>query len=668
MAMVLLLSCCAPLSGCSTTNTRTAQVGALSTTLESVKQAIDQGHLEEAHVILKRVDCKQLSATESEQLLDSWLSLASSYQEMGKFAVAGPVLETALQMAKDLNNAKRQAEILLRLKTLAKQEKEESSLLESEITSSEKERHAAGRAFRSRAQKLQVKYLHTSNFKEAAEAIEPYLEEAKNLRKRSINEMQLVMQILEELYTRFKKYDRCVAMYEEHLKSLPASQLEGLDSGDFKSIENARDLIEDHAGIARMRIYQKRFQDAYDHARQAYELSKQIYGPGTVQFALRCHDLGNVVTNLGRPDEAIDLFKEEVDSYARKKERENTVRALCALGRAYQSSMRYREAKSTMLRVLAMMRREQAPDVYARTQSLLSIDLLKLNEIRRAEQLNREVLEALKQPDLHAELIQHLTEWQQACLFVPEKLPEVFSTGKRLVSESSRDGKSETVLNRIRNSQYYCAKAQLHSSRIDNAIAELNALLKGCPATEPYHRRLFYNDLAICYRFKGDLKKSEFYYRQPVEGTQEPASIASWQNALGWCLLDQGKTREAKVLFESMKIPECSLVASTMLVISKNAAMVILLKELGEEKRAEEILKGTIKTFDDFTAKYEGVDATGISLKLSQAAGKVNGYTQEQKRLAKLARAMCDRYLAKSPWHAKVLEYTQTLSKEEAGK
>lgn len=649
------------LNGCSTqsTNIRQNEQTSLSSTLESVQKALDHGHLEEAQLTLKRVELN-FSASENEQVLDAWLKLAAAYQDMGKFAVAGPVLENALQIAKAQNNTKRQAEILQRLKALSQQETEEHSLLETQLEASDKERHQAGRAFRHKVQTLQAKYLHSTNYQDAAAALEPCLPEAIALRHKNVNEIQLTMHVLEEMYTRFRKYDRCAAMYEEHLKTIP-KQLDGLESGDFKSIDNARDMIEDLAGIVRMRIYQKRYAEAEDYARRGLKLCNDVYGPDSANSAMRHRELGNLLLNLNRPDEAVESFQRESEIYTKQGDKQENLLALLSLAKSYNGAYRYREAKATLRKILSSMRPAQAPGLYAQAQSLLCINTLRLHELAEADALNQEVLERLSEKEQHKYLIQHLVEWQQACIFVPAKLNEVFSVGNQIKSASKSDGKSQDVLVRLFNSDYYSCKAKLHLSQLDLAIADLKRLESRYPSDDPYYRRTISNELANCYRFKDDLKTAETYYRKAMKLQMDEVSKSATRNAFAWCLLEQGKHKEAKSLFESIQLPSGSIASRTLLDLSRNAGLVIILKAEAEDTKAKELLQGAIRKLDQFLEKYEGLDASGLTWKVSLAAGSVPGFSDEQKRVAKIALRSSEKYLAKSPWHKKISEYYKTL-------
>lgn len=651
------------LHGCSTqtANLPSSEHDSLGSALESARKAIDHGHLEEAQITLKRVSLN-LSSAESEQVLDVWLTLAAAYQDMGKFAVAGPVLENALEIAKSQKNAKRQTDILQRLKALSQQEKAEHTLLEAEIEASDKERHKTGRAFRERVQKLQAKYAHSTNYQEAASALEPCLPEAKELRRKSVNEIQLVMHVLEDLYTRFQKYDRCAAMYEEHLKTIP-KQLDGLETGDFKSIDNARDMIEDLAGIVRMRTYQKRFAEAEEYATRGLKLCNDVYGPESSQSALRYHELGNLLVNLNRPDEAVDPFKREAEIYTKHDEKHARVSALLSLAKAYNSAYRYRETKATLKKILGSMRPAQAPLLYAQAQSLLCITLLKLHELKDADALNQEVLKRLKEQEQHKYLIQHLIEWQQSCIFVPERLSQVFTTASLIKSASSQDKMSPEVMLRLFNSDYYCVKAKVQLSQLDQAIADLKKLDSAYPSKDPYCQRIVANELANCYRFKGDLKTAEMFYRKAVNNQLDEASKSASKNAMAWCLIELGKNREAKTVFNSVQLPAGSIASRTMIELSRNAGMVVLLKDDGEESKAKELLQSSIKKLDDFVGGCEGVDASAISWRVSMAAGSIEGFSGEQRRIAKIAFEMSEKYLAKSPLHKKIADYNNELSR-----
>lgn len=295
--LLLTVFCISHLYGCAMQKgeEKTDEHSRLVSTLASVRSAIAQSHLEDAQVTLKRIDAKKLSDSETEQLVDVWLELAAAHREMGRFAVARVVLGTALSISRsNKTTARRQGEILQLLKDVSEQEKTESAMVMGELNLKGMTRHKASREFRQRAIKLQNKHTKTKSFSAAAKELEPLLPEAKELRKQHANELQLTMTILEELYTRFQKYDRGVAMYEEHLATLPSIKIEEVDATDPDMIELARDEIEDLSGIARMRVLQKRYADAEQSAKRSYELSKAIFGPNSQECSRRASELAAI--------------------------------------------------------------------------------------------------------------------------------------------------------------------------------------------------------------------------------------------------------------------------------------------------------------------------------------------------------------------------------------
>lgn len=302
--LILTLGLAFHLSGCSVHNASDSsdQKADLSATLTAVKTEIAQGHLESAQVTLKRID-SQLSASEAEELIEAWLSLAAAYREMGKFAVATHVLEQALAVAKANRIEARQSDILNRMKVLTEAEKAETSLVVTELHSKENARYSASREFRKKAQMLQLRLSKSKSFEKASAQLEPLLQEAKELKKKGANEMLLVMAVLEDLYTRFQKYDRCVAMYEEHLQALPM-KLEELDAADPQSIETAREQIASSSAIARMRVLQKRYVEAEKYATRSYEITKAAYGPTSKECRSKSSELAEIKTKARRPSDA----------------------------------------------------------------------------------------------------------------------------------------------------------------------------------------------------------------------------------------------------------------------------------------------------------------------------------------------------------------------------
>lgn len=669
---LLALSCSSTLVSCSLGVAE--KHAAFSLTLDSAKEAIQQGHLEEAQVILKKIDAefvadqkdRLLGDSESEELITTWASLASKYKDAGKFAIAQPLYESALKLAETFYNTKWQKDIAGRLEALSREEKAESHLLESELKSKEQARSATGSDFRVRLYTMQKKHLKSDSFEKAQADLEPFLKEANQLFDKNNNEIHLVQQVLEELYKRFGKYDRCIAMYETHLKAFPVND-KTLKSGDLKSIDNARSQVEDLSGIVRMKMAQKRFDEAERYAKRDSELCSIVYGSMSDQYAQRLVSLGSIQVGKGNSEEAIAPYESAVSIFTKRSDTQGLVPTLFLIGNAYYAAMRYRESQAALQRVIRLTRNAESGYVVPiQAKSLLAFIQLRLGEVSDADLLNKEVLRLTKPASLEKYRINHLIGWLQTCLYVPERLNEVKPTAHEALKLLAAEGKVVSALNQSLTCYHCIAKAELHASQLDQALSDFQALAKKCSDEQNYYKRISYQEIGNCFWLKNDLKSAETYLRQAASLSDDDSSRTTMQIALAWNLLMQRKFAEAQKLFAAYKsYPGQGEANRTIREISRDAGLAVILREQGKEAQAKILLTGAIERMDAFLKRFEGVDSAILLWKLSEAAGKFDNnsaFAIQQKRLAKVALAQADQFVAKSPWRKKIYQYSQEIN------